>query len=147
CAGQSYTLPTGLIVTSTGVYRDTLKSVLGCDSLITVVSVKSNPVITNNISRLICAGQTYTLPSGVVVSATGFYRDTIRYRGVACDSLRTNVNLVVQQVTRVNKNVTLCIGQSYTMPTGVVVSTTGIYTDTLRYGSGCDSIITRVAVL
>jgi len=39
-------------------------------------------------------------------------------------------------------NASFCIGGSYTLPSGTVVSNPGIYIDTLTASGGCDSIIT-----
>jgi gliding motility-associated-like protein len=39
CLGQNYTLPSGQKVTTAGTYSDTLRSTLGCDSLITSLTL------------------------------------------------------------------------------------------------------------
>ena len=83
CQGQSYTLPSGGTVTTAGTYNDTIKYKTGCDSLITTVTLTVKPVITKITTAAICAGKTFTLPSGTVVSTAGSYKDTIRYVGVA----------------------------------------------------------------
>lgn len=147
CAGQSYTLPSGLQVNSTGIFSDTLKSTLGCDSLITIATISVKPVTTRNTNASICFGQSYTLASGLKVTTPGMYKDTIRNIGSSCDSLITNVNLTVQTASRITRNVTLCIGQSYTLPSGFIANSTGVYVDTVRYRSGCDSVITTANVI
>ncbi len=142
CAGNSYTLPWGVVVNMPGIYSDTLRySNSGCDSLYTVVDLfvlSSAQTNTTNVS--ICAGQTYTLPWGIVVSATGTYTDTIRYISTGCDSLYQVVNLLVQSPQTIMTNVSVCAGQNYTLPWGTIVNTTGTYRDTLYYNSGCDSL-------
>jgi gliding motility-associated-like protein len=93
------------------------------------------------ISRTICQGQTFTLPWGVVVAQTGIYRDTLRYAGSGCDSLRREVNLIVQSATVQLQTPVICQGQYFTLPWGVTVNKTGIYRDTLKYSiTACDSI-------
>jgi gliding motility-associated-like protein len=140
CTGQAYTLPSGTVVNSTGIYRDTLRySVTGCDSLYRIVDLTVQSSVTITLNPIICSGQTYSLPSGIIVSSTGIYTDTARYT-TGCDSLYTTVNLTVLPASTISTNSTICSGQTYTLPWGTVVSTSGIYRDTLRYTNGCDSI-------
>jgi gliding motility-associated-like protein len=92
CAGQHYALPSGVMVSVAGTYKDTLRTVAGCDSLITAVSLTVMSPLKNTVTASFCPGATYTLPSGAVVGKPGVYADTIRYIG-GCDSLVTTVNL------------------------------------------------------
>ncbi|MES2891013.1 MAG: gliding motility-associated C-terminal domain-containing protein [Bacteroidota bacterium] len=46
----------------------------------------------------------------------------------------------------VNTVAVICSGKTYTLPWGPVVTDAGIYRDTIRYASGCDSLITRVSL-
>ncbi|MBS1921156.1 MAG: gliding motility-associated C-terminal domain-containing protein [Bacteroidetes bacterium] len=142
CTGQTYTLPSGRIVSSTGIYTDTLKNKAGCDSLITTLtlSVYSAPV-QQSLTAAICTGQTYTLPSGRIVSSAGIYPDTIK-NNAGCDSLVSSVNLSYHNVVLNNLQVSICPSQFYTLPSGTIVNASGIYSDTLRYAAGCDSVIT-----
>ncbi len=92
CQGSTYALPSGTSVSSAGVYNDTLSTISGCDSIITVtLSVTPPPVGT--INATICAGQSYTLPSGATAANPGTYSDTVSTSG-GCDSIVT-VNLTV----------------------------------------------------
>ena len=141
CSGQSYILPWGTSVNIAGIYRETLYyNFTGCDSLYRVVTLAIQSPLSSSINASICAGQTYTLPWGLLVNATGVYRDTLHYSFTGCDSLRRTVNLTVQPVLYPITNTVICAGQSLTLPWGVVVNSTGIYRDTLRYITGCDSI-------
>ena len=146
CAGQSYTLPSGKIVTASGIYQDTLHYASGCDSVITTMNLAVRTLTRRATNNTICGGQNFTMPSGAVVTATGIYIDTLHYVSPVCDSIITTVNLTVKPVSRVNRAAAICAGQSYTLPTGTVVNVTGTYTDTLHYANGCDSIITTTAV-
>jgi gliding motility-associated-like protein len=140
CAGQTYALPWGTIVNAAGVYRDTLHYTTGCDSVRRIVNliVQSSTLQTTN--PIICAGQTYTLPWGTIVNTAGVYRDTLHYT-TGCDSLRRTVNLTIQTAaTTTTTNPVICAGQTYTLPWGAVVNTSGVYRDTLHYTTGCDSI-------
>jgi gliding motility-associated-like protein len=96
---------------------------------------------------VICAGRSYTLPWGVSVSATGVYRDTLRYAATGCDSLYRIVELTVQSPTDLTTPVTICSGGSYRLPWDVTVRTAGTYRDTLRYVlTGCDSLRRTVVI-
>jgi gliding motility-associated-like protein len=139
CVGSMYTLPWGTVVTSPGVYRDTLRYMTGCDSLRRIVNLTVQTFATQLSNPKICSGDSYTLPWGTVVNSTGIYRDTLRYI-TGCDSIRRTVNLVVQDFTAQSTNATICSGDIYTLPWGVSVNATGVYRDTLHYTTGCDSI-------
>jgi gliding motility-associated-like protein len=122
-----------------------LKSVYGCDSLVTTVNLSIKAARVVNTAAFICTGQTFRLPSGVMANASGIYSDTLRYQ-TNCDSLITNVTLKVQSATVQNKTVTICSGETYYLPSGVRLSTAGLFRDTARYASGCDSLISSVSV-
>lgn len=140
CAGQTYTLPSGRVVSAAGNYRDTLRYAAGCDSLISVITLSVPPVQSFSVSTSVCPGQSYTLPSGRVVSNPGFYRDTLRFSG-GCDSVITAVNITSLPVQIIGLNSTICSGQSYSTPSGKILTNPGIYQDTLRYLAGCDSVV------
>lgn len=147
CNGTSYTLPSGKQVDSTGIYKDTLLAVSGCgDSLITILNLTVSSLIRDTIHTRICPGGTYTLPSGNQVSAQGTYADTV-HNALGCDSIISDLTLTVIQVQQINDTITLCLGQSYTLPSGHIISTAGIYSDTLRSTLGCDSLITSLTLV
>src|SRR6185503_4525658 len=139
CEGTTYTLPWGTVVNTSGIYRDTLHYASGCDSIRRSVDLTVNTVLSETLSPIICTGTGFTLPWGLVVNTPGVYRDTLRYVS-GCDSVRRTVNLTVQTFTSTSSSALICGGQTYTLPWGTVVNSTGIYRDTLRYPSGCDSI-------
>lgn len=63
CPGGSYTLPSGTVVSATGIYTDTLSGISfqGCDSIV-VTTVTSTPVIVNaGNDTVICTGTPATL--------------------------------------------------------------------------------------
>jgi hypothetical protein len=145
CAGQTYTLPGGKLVNTTGLYADTLRSVSGCDSVIANINLTVQNAVSNTLTAFICQGQNYTLPSGRMVNATGMYRDTLRYAG-GCDSSITVVNLTRYDVTATALSATICLGNTYTLPSGKTINSAGTYRDTLRYANGCDSIRYTIAL-
>ena len=116
CFGKTLRLPSGRIVSTSGNYSDTTRSIRRCDSLISTVrlTVNSNATTTTQ-NPTICNGQTYTLPNGQVVSVTTNFRDTLRNRN-GCDSVIRVVNLTVNPVPTISSSMTLsniiCGGQN-----------------------------------
>lgn len=141
CLGQTYQLPWGPIVNTTGMYADTIRTVDNdCDSIITSVNLSVFSPTLINTEPHICPGQTYQLPWGQVVNTAGMYADTIRSQA-SCDSIIKTVHLIIDQVSLLNTEVHICPGQTYQLPSGTIVSIEGIYPDTLRSLASCDSII------
>lgn len=68
CAGASYTLPNGNIVTTAGTYTSTLQNIYGCDSIITTQLSVINIQLTGIVTDVQCNGES----NGTVTStATG----------------------------------------------------------------------------
>jgi len=110
CYGLSYTRPGGALANATGVYSDTLTSVRGCDSIvITQLTVKQPPV--SILHDTICAGLSFTRPSGITETASGSYTDTL-HTGAGCDSVVTNVLTVIDIHLTATAQEVLCYGQS-----------------------------------
>lgn len=144
CSGTSYRLPSGQDVTIPAVYHDTARNAAGCDSLISVVDLHIVSPVRKDTSVLLCNGQFYTLPSGKIADHTGQYVDTLPSSG-GCDSIITNLVLsVAAPVILQQKKASFCLGQVYTLPWGINVSAAGLYADTSRYASGCDSLIKNI---
>jgi gliding motility-associated-like protein len=66
---------------------------------------------------------------------------TVTANNGGCTATSTQIVTVNPPVTS-NATVTICAGQSYTLPSGTVVGNPGTYTDTISAAGGCDSIIT-----
>jgi gliding motility-associated-like protein len=141
CQGNTFTLPTGVTVSSAGVYRDTIKYSTGCDSLIRTTNLFIRPVFVKDSFVVICDGDAVTLPWGQTVSKEGVYSNTTRYIA-GCDSLIKNVHLHVTVPVSQSLERFVCPGETYILPSGAVVTDPGFYNDTLRTPMGCDSIIT-----
>ncbi|MEO7522900.1 MAG: gliding motility-associated C-terminal domain-containing protein, partial [Ferruginibacter sp.] len=141
CANQTYQLPSGTFVGTAGIYIDTIRSVSACDSIISTVNLSVLAPNLVSMSIQICSNQTYTLPSGTIISDAGIFIDTLR-SVAGCDSIVTSVTLSILPVSHVNTLIQICSGQIYTLPSGTMVNAAGIYLDTLRSVSGCDSVIT-----
>lgn len=135
CAGGTYTLPGGAIVTVSGTYKDTLASSLGCDSIITTNLAIGSPIITA-ASLSICNGQSMFI-HGVSQNTAGIYTQTYTAAG-GCDSI-SSITLNVNNISTYTITPSSCT--SYTL-NSQVYSSTGLYTQTLTNALGCDSLLT-----
>lgn len=138
CDGDSYTLPGGSVVTTSGTYSDTLATNLGCDSII-VTTLTVNPVYNQSVSADICDGDTFTLPGGGTATVAGMYTDSL-LTAAGCDSVIITT-LTVNPTFNQAVSASICSNEDYTLPGGTVVTTAGVYNDTLSTSLGCDSVI------
>ncbi len=134
CNG-TYTSPSGLVFTTSGVYKDTIPNAGGCDSVITI-NLTINTQTEASITETAC--NAYTSPSGIEYTSTGVYKDTIP-NAAGCDSVIT-INLTINTQTEASITETAC--NSYTSPSGIEYTSTGVYKDTIPNAAGCDSVIT-----
>ena len=99
--GPSYILPqTGSVFTKSGIYNDTLKNSLGCDSAIYTLNltVLNDVVYVPAETDTICHGTSKTW-RGITCSETKTYNDTVRY-SQGCDSAIYTLHLtVLEEVT------------------------------------------------
>ena len=136
CEGSVYT-ENGFNVSEAGTYTQTLQTVNGCDSIVTL-NLTINPVANTTLSAAICDGTTYT-ENGFNVSEAGTYMQNLQTID-GCDSIVT-LNLTINPVANTTLSVTICDGTSYT-ENGFNVSEAGTYTQNLQTINGCDSIVT-----
>ncbi|MEM7039925.1 MAG: hypothetical protein AAF570_23330, partial [Bacteroidota bacterium] len=80
----------------------------------------------------------YMSPSGLLLSATGIYQDTLLNAG-GCDSILT-IDLTILQSSANTLTETAC--NSYLSPAGQLYTTSGTYTETILNSAGCDSNLT-----
>jgi len=85
CSGNKY-LFKNTYLTQSGVYRDTLASTSGADSIITL-NLTVNPIKRNTISAKICSNEFYTF-NGKQYNKTGVYNDSLQ-TVLGCDSIVT----------------------------------------------------------
>ena len=136
CEGSAYT-ENGFNVSEAGTYTQTLHTVNGCDSIVTLtLSVK--PVESTNLTAAICEGSAYT-ENGFNASEAGSYTQTLQTVN-GCDSVVT-LNLTVNPVANTNLTAAICEGTTYT-ENGFNASEAGTYTQTLQTVNGCDSVVT-----
>ena len=125
-------------IIAAGIYKDTLISQSGCDSIVTL-TLAVNPVVFSTTNHVVCQSQLPYVWNGISINAAGSYSDTLTSQG-GCDSVATlllNVNPVVTS-TSIQ---TYC--QSWLPFTwnGQVITAAGTYTANLVSSTGCDSIV------
>lgn len=138
CAGSYYKI-NGKYYALSGTIVDTLSSVNGCDSIVTVhLTILPKKVTNHNL--VFCEGQSVVF-EGITYSSP----DTIEFHYAAsgyCDSL------VILRITRHSKlnirQASICHGESVTIGNSVY-NAPGVYQNTYVSSLGCDSIVeTRI---
>ncbi|MCB0571052.1 MAG: gliding motility-associated C-terminal domain-containing protein [Phaeodactylibacter sp.] len=138
CNGATYTVGTSNY-NQTGVYVDTLISVVtGCDSIVTL-DLHVTDFYEINLVETICEGESYTVGSNTYTQ-TGNYSDNF-ISSDGCDSI-VNLALTVLALRYETVDATICDGESFAMG-GMDYFITGTFVDTLTsVVTGCDSIVT-----
>ncbi len=135
CQGQSVNFG-GHSYSISGNYYDTLASMRGCDSIVTLhLAVHSR--YTTDLYDTICAGSSISF-AGQTLSTTGTFYNLL-HSMYGCDSLVV-MNLFVDPIFSVAIFDTICSNSAVTFG-GHTYSQPGIYHDTLLTVSGCDSIV------
>ncbi|NND05808.1 MAG: gliding motility-associated C-terminal domain-containing protein, partial [Saprospiraceae bacterium] len=136
CSGAIFDFH-GTLLTSGGSYSDTLSSLDGCDSIITLVLTVVD-VFDTTVQAQICSGTSFNF-HGQNLAASGTYVDTLVSDG-GCDSVVTLV-LLVKDFLEVTLTAEICEGETYSF-SGNDLSQNGVYSDTTTSSLGCDSITT-----
>ncbi len=135
CEGEVFNF-NGALLTTAGIYVDTLLNTGGCDSIINLLlTVISNT--TSNNTASICSGESYNF-NGSTLTAAGVYADTV-LNVVGCDSV-ISLSLSVNSNTSSSGAASICTGESYNF-NGNTLTVAGVYADTVLNVAGCDSII------
>ena len=93
----------------------------------------------SSISTSVCDGDIYYVGNHAHNQA-GSFTDTLQTVN-GCDSV-VQLSLTLSSVYQVTVDTSITQGDSYTLPSGNVVSIAGTYNDTLHTINNCDSIIT-----
>lgn len=139
CANQIPYIWHGNGYSASGIYYDTLSSIAGCDSIVTLqLTVNANSSSTASVS--ICPNQIPYSWNGSNYASTGIYSKTI-VNAAGCDSVMT-LRLNVKSATFSTNKVSICPNQTPYVWNGSAYSTTGIYTFKTINSQGCDSTAT-----
>ena len=121
CTGGSLEF-LGKTYTKAGVYRDTVKTDNGCDSVLRITISEMYPEVSTTVTR-IAEGQTYTW-NGKQYTEAGTY-DSIKSREFGCDSIARLI-LITYHVDTIDTVATICPNTSI-MWHGMVCSETKRY--------------------
>ncbi len=135
CLGDSIFLENAFQYTA-GIYRDTISSSAGCDSVI-VTDLAVDAILESNTTASICLGDSIFLENAFQYTA-GIYRDTIS-SSAGCDSVIVT-DLAVDAILESNTTASICLGDSIFLE-NTFQYTAGIYRDTVSSVAGCDSVI------
>ncbi len=138
CEGSVYN-ENGFNVSEAGVYTQSLQTINGCDSIVTL-TLNVNSTFNTELVATICEGTVYN-ENGFEVSEAGVYTQSLQTIN-GCDSIVT-LTLNVNPTFNTELVATICEGQVYN-ENGFNVSEAGTYTQTLQTVNGCDSIVTLV---
>jgi alpha-tubulin suppressor-like RCC1 family protein len=123
----------GNLLSSSGVYYDSLTNISGCDSVITL-NLTINKSVTKNLTITSCNSYVF---KGNSLTKTGIYYDSLTNAG-GCDSL-VILDLTINNSKDSSISPTAC--NSYTF-NGKTYTSSGIYIDTITNAAGCDSVVT-----
>ncbi len=135
CFGETYSVGAETYDVS-GLYRDTLTALNGCDSIITL-NLTILPEVVTNLTESICEDETYSVGTSTY-NTTGTYTNILT-AVTGCDST-VNLNLTVLPIPQTSLSATICQGASYSVGNSDYTAS-GAYTDILTAANGCDSLV------
>jgi len=139
CFGDDYAVGTSTY-SATGTYVDVLTDVNGCDSTVTLDLTVRDEIITN-LAEEICDGESFTVGSNATYTSSGMYADTLTSLATGCDSI-VRLDLTVHPIPMTTLTEEICDGESFTVGSSSVYTSSGNYVDTLTsVETGCDSIV------
>jgi len=137
CSGDSMNIK-GQFIKLAGVYRDTLMTLKGCDSiLVYIITTSSASSNTIQLYDSICPNQSRFFNNQRLTS-DGIYTQTLK-NIYGCDS-NIILNLYVKPFISSTISATICSNNSYTFD-GRSLTSPGTYYDTIKRSGQCDSFI------
>ena len=138
CSGDSLNI-NGTFRNSAGLYRDTLASKDGCDSVV-VTEVTMNPIYNDTVSASICSGDS-TLIGGQYRKIAGDYAVVYPSKN-SCDSTVVT-SLSILPIYSDTNSYSICSGDSVLI-NGVYFKSAQTVVTSLKSVADCDSIITSI---
>jgi len=136
CGNSAYDF-NGDTLTMAGVYTDTLTSIYGCDSTVTL-TLTLLPVSDSTLEASFCAGDFYAF-NGDTLTTGGVYT-VVLTNSVGCDSTVT-LNLTELETSETALEATICAETTYLFD-GQELAESGVYTAVYTNEAGCDSTVT-----
>lgn len=138
CANELPFIWQGMNLLNAGIYRDTLISSTGCDSILILKLYVRNPVAINQ-TVTICSNELPYNWCGLQINSAGDYsKQYISANG--CDSV-VNLHLQVSYPSESNTEVSVCSNQLPYLWNGQSLNSPGNYSLILNNGAGCDSVV------
>ncbi len=122
---------------TSGVYRDTLISTGGCDSIV-ILNLTINPVLSSTTFASVCNNQLPYAWNGNSYPFGGTFLVTLTASS-GCDSIATLV-LNASDILTSTTYVTICTGQVPYLWNGNSYSSAGTYSTIMTTPGGCDSV-------
>ncbi len=135
CQGDSALLG-GLYRFTSGLYVDSLSTMMSCDSLI-YTQLNVVPQINTTAIAMVCEGDSLLL-HGAYQSTAGVYAGLYTSAG-GCDSVHS-ITLSIKLIDSTTASASICMGDSI-MLGGSQQTTAGTYYDTYTGTDGCDSVV------
>jgi gliding motility-associated-like protein len=141
CPLDVVNLPDGSTVNTPGIYLDTLRTFLDCDSVI-ITEVVWREIPPTLIAYEGCEADGHSVQVGpFAYDEANPIGEVLFETDQGCDSL-VRVDLRFLPRSRAEAGLQLCAGTSYILSDGRVVDVAGTYQDTLQAANGCDSLLT-----
>ena len=141
CYGDS-ALFGGVMYDTSGVYRDTLQSSSGCDSIATLNLTIKDLNVGDTTILVACDSAEW---NGVTYDTSGIYVDTLQSIA-GCDSIITLDLTINESYDDVVDTMYRCVGDSALLA-GSYQTVSGVYVDTLQSIAGCDSIVSTTLIV
>ena len=138
CEGTGFRVGVNLY-TFSGTYQDTLRSMYGCDSVITT-NLTVTPTVFSAQSIDLCLGQSITVGSHTY-STDGIFSDTLGSI-TGCDSVVIST-IVMHRPVSIVIDTTICTGNTYA---GVPYTGDADMYDTIPSSIGCDSVYRAIHI-
>lgn len=140
--GEIYNL-SGLLITESGTYQQTLSTVNGCDSVLTITII-AEPKHEANLTMTICQNELPILWKGQTLTQSGTYQcDTLTKLGT--DSV-IYLTLNILPTYAIDTTIYVNEGDPYEFGDSKLTES-GLYTDTLLTVNGCDSVMNLTLVV
>ena len=149
CAsGLPYTWENHYQVENEGTHYDTVRSILGCDSLrYTLVLTVQEPTMAPVEDVSICeSALPYDWLDHYMVSEAGTHYDTAYY-ATGCDSVYYTLRLIVNKPTTGDTTATICRDELPYEWYGQTLNEAGTLTRVITNAAGCDSVVTLTLVV
>jgi gliding motility-associated-like protein len=140
---ESLSNSTGAFTTATPLETTTYTVTGTLDGCSSDTSITIYYQINTESNEYFCENESYIMPDGSEVNEEGIYE--AQYVSIAgCDSIVT-LNLLEQSTYDFQTSISLCVGETFTLPDGTEVNSQGTYPVFMQTANAqCDSSITTV---